>query len=118
MENKIQLPDLMKELLKFRNDRDWEQFHKPKEVAMAAAIEASELMQEFLWKSEKEVEEFIKTDKEKIADEIADIAAYIFLLAHDLDIDLFQAMLNKMKKNAQKYPIEKCKGKADKYNQL
>lgn len=109
---------LVEELVKFRKDRDWKKFHKPKDVAIALSIESSELMQEFLWKSDDEVEQFINENKTVVADEIADISAYLFLLAKDLDIDLFEAVKSKIKKNAKKYPVEKCKGIATKYNKL
>ena len=109
---------LIDELIKFRKERDWKKFHKPKDVAIAISIESSELMQEFLWKSDDEVQQFIEENKSTVADEIADIASYLFLLSKDLDIDLFEAVKSKLKKNAKKYPIEKCKGIATKYNKL
>jgi NTP pyrophosphatase (non-canonical NTP hydrolase) len=85
---------------------------------MAAAIEAAELMQEFLWQTEEEVKQKVKNDKERFADEIADTVVYLMLLADDLGIDMFQAIENKLKKNAEKYPVEKCRGKATKYTNL
>ena len=110
--------ELIKKLRIFRQERNWEKFHKPKDLAMAAAIEAAELMEEFLWKNEEEVVAKIKRDKEKIADEIADTVVYLMLLADDLEIDMYDAIERKMQKNAQKYPVEKCHGRSTKYTDL
>jgi NTP pyrophosphatase (non-canonical NTP hydrolase) len=110
--------DLLKKLIIFRQERNWEKFHKPKDLAMAAAIEAAELMEEFLWHSEDEVVKKIEASKERYADEIADTMVYLMLLANDLGIDMYSAIENKLGKNAQKYPVEKCKGKSTKYTQL
>ncbi|MDN5277994.1 MAG: hypothetical protein PWR01_1959 [Clostridiales bacterium] len=110
--------DLLKKLRIFRQERNWEQFHKPKDLAMAAAIEAAELMQEFLWQNEEEVKQKVKQNKERYADEIADTVVYLMLLADDLGIDMYDAIENKMAKNAKKYPVEKCRGKSTKYTNL
>ncbi len=110
--------ELLKKLMIFRQERNWEKFHKPKDLAMAAAIEAAELMQEFLWQTEDEVKQKVNANKERFADEIADTVVYLMLLADDLGIDMFQAIENKMRKNAEKYPVEKCRGKATKYTNL
>lgn len=110
--------ELLKKLRIFRQERNWEKFHKPKDLAMAAAIEAAELMQEFLWKTEDEVVAKTRSNPERYADEIADTVVYLMLLADDLGIDMFEAIENKMKKNAEKYPIDKCRGKATKYTNL
>jgi NTP pyrophosphatase (non-canonical NTP hydrolase) len=107
-----EIKEITNELLKFRNDRDWEQFHNPKDLALAINIEAGELLEEFLWKKPKEANE------EKVKDELADVFAYAFLLAEKYDFDIKQIVLDKIKKNRQKYPIEKAKGTAKKYNQL
>jgi len=110
--------ELLKKLIIFRQERHWEKFHKPKDLAMAAAIEAAELMQEFLWKSEEEVAAEITSNKQRFADEIADTVVYLMLLANDLGIDMYAAIDSKMKKNAERYPVEKCRGKATKYTNL
>ncbi len=107
--------ELITKLRIFRQERNWEKFHKPKDLAMAAAIEAAELMEEFLWKSDEEIIEKVKNDKERIADELADTFVYLMLLADDLKIDMYDAIEKKMAKNAEKYPVEKCKGRSDKY---
>lgn len=110
--------ELLNKLRIFRQERNWEKFHKPKDLAMAAAIEASELMEEFLWKTDDEVLKKVKKDKSRFADEIADTLVYLILLADDLQIDIYEAIENKLHKNAKKYPVEKCKGKSTKYNEL
>ncbi len=110
--------EVVNKLLAFRHERNWEQFHTPKNLSMGIAIEASELMQEFLWKNDEEVAQRIKEKPENVADEIADIASYVFLLSHDLGFDLFKEIERKIEKNAKKYPAEKCFGIATKYNEL
>ena len=104
--------EIIEELIKFRNDRDWEQFHNPKDLAVALNIEAGELLENFLWKSYKEA------NKEKIKEELADVFAYAFLLADKYKLDVKEIVLDKIKKNGEKYPIEKAKGTAKKYNEL
>jgi len=103
---------------KFRDQRDWMQFHDPKNMSISIVLEAAELLEHFQWKTKKEAQNYIKNHKEEIADEIADIAAYLFELADNLDIDLIKAMKNKIEKNRKKYPVEKSKGKHTKYNRL
>lgn len=110
--------EVLNKLLAFRHERNWEQFHTPKNLSMGISIEAAELMQEFLWKNDAEVAQRIKEQPEKVADEIADIASYIMLISHDLGLDLFAEIERKMAKNGAKYPVEKCYGVATKYNEL
>ena len=100
------------ELIKFRNERDWEQFHNPKDLALAINIESSELLEEFLWKKSEEAK------IEKVKEELADVFAYAFLLADKYDFDVKQIVLDKIKSNGEKYPIDKAKGTAKKYNEL
>jgi NTP pyrophosphatase (non-canonical NTP hydrolase) len=100
-------------MLDFRTDRNWEQFHVPKELAIAISIEASELLELFLWK-ERESTNQVKKDQRRmnsILDEIADILIYLLFLSHDLEIDLPLALKQKMEKNAKKYPKEEYKGR-------
>ncbi len=111
-------PQLLKQLLDFRSQRDWEQFHKPKDLAMSISIEAAELMEWFQWRTDQEIEQRLQSDKRQLLeDEIADIAVYLSYLCHDLNIDINQVIASKMSQNAAKYPIEKVKGRADKYNE-
>ncbi len=99
-------------LISFRNERDWEQFHNPKDLALALSIEASELLELFLWKSYQEA------DQEKLKDELADVMAYAFMLADKYGFDIKQIILDKIKKNGIKYPVEKAKGSMKKYDEL
>ena len=99
-------------LIKFRNERDWDQFHNPKDLAIALSIESSELLENFLWKSHEEA------DKNKVKEELADVIAYALLLAEKYKFDVKAILLEKIKKNGEKYPVEKAKGTAKKYNQL
>lgn len=99
-------------LIKFRNERDWEQFHNPKDLSLAISIEAGELLEQFLWKNPKDAK------REEVKEELADIFAYAFLLADKYDFDVKEIVLEKIKKNGEKYPVEKAKGTAKKYNEL
>ena len=109
---------VMAALLEFRCKRNWEQFHKPKELATALAIEASELQEVFLWKTEKEVAHLLSSpSRGKVLDEIADVAILLSYLCHDLGIDLNAAVLSKLNKNEAKYPVEKSYGNAKKYDE-
>jgi NTP pyrophosphatase (non-canonical NTP hydrolase) len=105
-------------ILKFREARDWKQFHNHKDVALSLVLEAAEVLEHFQWKSPSEVERHGRECKDELSDELADVAVYLFELAHDLDIDLPQAIERKMARNALKYPVEKCKGRHTKYNKL
>jgi NTP pyrophosphatase (non-canonical NTP hydrolase) len=106
---------IIEELIQFRNDRDWEQFHDSKNLALAISLEAAELNELFLWKKDDEVENI---NKERLKEEIADILSFIFLLAEKHNLDIFDIVSEKIKKNAQKYPVDKAKGTAKKYNEL
>ena len=103
------------ELISFRNERDWKQFHDSKNLALAISIEAAELNEHFLWKKDSESE---NVNVEKIKEELADILSYSFLLAEKHNLDIFQIVLDKIKQNAEKYPVEKAKGTSKKYNEL
>mgnify|MGYP002640231012 CR=1 FL=1 len=103
---------------KFVEDRDWKKFHNPKDMATALSIEASELLELFLWVKAEDLDAHVKNKKEDISDEMADVAVYLFDLADSLDIDIFEAIDNKMNKSCKKYPIEKCKGNNKKYTEL
>ncbi len=109
---------LTEKIIKFRDERNWKQFHNPKDLALSLTLEAGEFMEHFQWKSEKEIEEYIKHNKEALGDELADVLYWVLLICYDLKIDPVKAMENKLKKNAIKYPINKAKGKHTKYNKL
>ena len=103
------------ELIKFRDERDWKQFHDSKNLALAISLEAAELNELFLWKKGDDVEN-IKIDRLK--EELADILSFSFLLADKHNLDVFEIIVDKSKSNNEKYPVEKAKGTAKKYNEL
>lgn len=105
-------------LIAFRNEREWQQFHKPKDVALSLVLEAAELLELFQWKTDEQAKQAMVDNPEKFADELADIMGWVLILAHDLKIDLASAMEHKLAKNAAKYPVEKAKGTAKKYTEL
>lgn len=106
------MQEIIDTLIKFRNERDWEQFHNPKDLALAINVEAGELLELFLWKDSSEA------DKEKVKEELADVFAFAFLLAEKYGFDVKEIVLEKIKKNAEKYPVDKAKGTAKKYTDL
>ena len=110
---------IVDKLLEFRRERDWEQFHRPKDLAISIVLEAAELLEEFQWKSDKEIERYLREGGlSRVGEEIADIAIYIAILSHDLGIDLFEEMEKKIGKNEEKYPVSKSKGSSKKYDEL
>lgn len=109
---------LTKQIIDFRDKRDWKQFHNPKDVAISLSLEASEVLEHFQWKSKEEIESYIKTNKSNIGEELADVFYWVILLAHDLGIDIEKACDLKMKQNIKKYPVKKSKGKHTKYTEL
>lgn len=106
------LEELRKAIVTFTRERDWDQFHNGKDLALALSIEAAELNEAFLWKDAKDV------NVEKVKEELADIFNYAILIADKYDLDIKQIVLDKLAKNAQKYPIDKAYGSAKKYNEL
>ena len=106
------MKELMREIRQFTEDRDWDQFHNGKDLALALSIEASELNQAFLWKGAKDV------NIEKAKQELADVFNYAFLIADKYDLDVREIVMAKLAKNAEKYPVDKARGKSDKYTDL
>ena len=102
----------MREIHQFTEDRDWDQFHNGKDLAIALSIEASELNEAFLWKDAKDVK------IEKVKEELADVFNYAFLIADKYDLDVREIVMAKLAKNAEKYPVDKARGKSDKYTDL
>ncbi|MDO8658294.1 MAG: nucleotide pyrophosphohydrolase [Candidatus Levybacteria bacterium] len=109
---------LTKKIIEFRNRRDWKQFHNPKDIAISLSLEASEVLEHFQWKSKEEIEEYIVSHKNDIGEELADVLYWILLLSHDLNINIHEALDKKIKKNEEKYPVDKSKGKHTKYSKL
>jgi NTP pyrophosphatase (non-canonical NTP hydrolase) len=110
--NTKSLQDLILSLKKFRDERDWKQFHNSKDLALAISIEAAELNELFLWKNSEDV------NVDQLKDELADVLAFAFLLADKHDLDIEEIVRTKLKKNELKYPIDRAKGTAKKYNEL
>ena len=106
------LDELRKAIVQFTQERDWDQFHNGKDLALALSIEAAELNEAFLWKNAKDV------NVDKVKEELADIFNYAILLADKYDLDIKQIVLDKIKRNAEKYPVDKAYGSAKKYNEL
>lgn len=106
------IEEILAELRKFNQERDWDQFHNGKDLAVALSVEAAELLETFLWK------DAAAASKDKVKEELADVLNYAFQMADRYNLDIKQIMLNKIKRNAEKYPVEKAKGSAKKYNEL
>ena len=109
------MKEIIEKIVKFRNERDWKQFHDSKNLSTAISIEAAELNELFLWKT---VEESEQVDKAKIKEELADILIFSLLLAHKHDFNIKEIILEKICKNSKKYPVDKAKGTANKYNEF
>lgn len=106
------LEELREAIVKFTQDRDWDQFHNGKDLALALSIEAAELNEAFLWKEASDVK------IEKVKEELADIFNYAILIADKYNLDIKQIVLDKLQRNAEKYPVNKAYGSAKKYNEL
>ncbi len=112
------IKSLQKKIRKFVEDRDWGKFHNHKDMAISLVLEATEVLEQFQWKTPSEAEKRAKTHKEELTDELADVFIYLSELAENLKINLAHAVENKLKKNAQKYPVNKSRGKHTKYTEL
>jgi len=106
------LDQITRALMDFRNERDWAQFHNPKDLSLAISIEAAELLELFLWKKAEEA------NIDKVKDELADVLSFAFLLAEKYNLNVKDIVLEKIAKNALKYPVDKAKGMAKKYDEL
>ena len=109
-----QIDKVIDALIRFRDERDWSQFHDSRNLALAISIEAAELNELFLWRKDNGDD----VDQEKLREELADIFAFSLLLAHKHNLDVAQIILEKIQTNAEKYPVEKAKGTATKYTDL
>ncbi len=117
--NNDRLQVIVDKLLVFRRERDWEQFHRPKDLAISIVLEAAELLEEFQWKGDAEVTRYLEEGGlSRVGEELADIAIYIALLSHDLGIDLLEEMGKKIRKNEERYPVGKSRGSSKKYDKL
>ena len=112
------IADLKRQVARFARDRDWEQFHAPKNLSMAIAAEAAELMEHFLWSDPAASRKLTAQKKAAVASELADILLFALQFANMTKIDVSQAMSEKIKANAKKYPVEKSRGRSAKYTEL
>ena len=112
------LLDLREQLRRFAAERDWDQFHSPKNLATALSVEAAELLEHFQWLSEDGSKNLAEEKLEKVREELADVFLYLLRLADKLDVDLLDSAARKIKMNAQKYPIDKARGSNKKYTDL
>ena len=114
------ISDLQKKVASFVHERNWKEFHTPKDLALSIAIETAELLELFQWKTNKEIQELLNDTKyrNRIEEEIADIMIYILVLSNTLDIDLSKVVLQKIQINKDRYSIQKAKGNATKYTEF
>jgi len=116
----LELTEVLSAIETFREERDWKQFHHPRDLAAAISIEASELQELFLWKSDRQIAEALNENGlgSAVSEEIADILIYCLYLLKDLDRDPLKVILEKLKKNRQKYPADLARGRSTKYTDL
>ena len=114
----VRLNLLKKKIQQFRDERDWKQFHNPKDLAVSISIEAAELLEHFQWRTPEQSDKKVHNDRDKIAEEMADVYIYLLELSDITGIDLIEATEKKIEKNAKKYPVEKSKGNSKKYTEL
>lgn len=112
------IKQLTEKIKRFRDERNWKQFHNPKDMAISLALEASEVLEHFQWKSQTEIEEYLKKNKENVGEELADVLYWVLLMSNDLKVDIVKEFNKKLKKNEEKYPVKQVKGKHTKYNKL
>lgn len=110
--------ELQQALRRFAAERDWEQFHTPKNLAVALSVEAAELLEHFQWLTDEQSRNLAPEVREKVGHEIADVLLYLLQLADQLEIDPLRVAVDKLALNALKYPVEKAKGTSKKYNEL
>jgi dCTP diphosphatase len=113
-----ELETLRDQLRTFAAEREWDQFHSPKNLAMALSVEASELLEHFQWRGEKESYQLTNEERQAVAYEAADVMLYLIRIADKLNINLIEAAKEKMVLNAKKYPVDKARGSSKKYDEL
>jgi NTP pyrophosphatase (non-canonical NTP hydrolase) len=118
MDSNTNIHELKEKIREFCEERDWDQYHNAKELAIGISTEAAELLEHFRFKSKEEVEEIIKDKREEIGEEMADILFFLLRLTQKYDIDISTALAEKLKKSSEKYPVEKAKGSNKKYTEL
>ena len=113
-----EIRDLTTKIRKIAQDRDWEQFHNPKDLALSLVLESTELLEHFQWRNGKELDEYIKTHKEEVSEEVADVIYWALRMGDVLGVDIKQVLEKKLAKIEKKYPVEKAKGNHKKYTEL
>ncbi len=93
------IKEVTKRIVELRDERDWKQFHTPKDMALSLVLESAEVLEHFQWKSRENVEEYVKAHKDEVGEELVDVLHWVLLMCHDLDIDINEASLEKLKKN-------------------
>lgn len=114
----MDIQELQELVVKFRDEREWKQFHNPKDCALSLVLEAAEVLEHFQWKNWEDITKYIEKEKEAISHELADVLYWVLLMSNDLDINISESFIKKIKLSGEKYPIEKAKGKSDKYTKL
>jgi NTP pyrophosphatase (non-canonical NTP hydrolase) len=117
-QHQASIESLREALRQFASERDWNQFHSPKNLAIALSVESAELLEHFQWMPEAESAALAPDQKAKVREEVADVLLYLIRLADKLDIDLVAAATDKIRLNAEKYPVEKARGSSKKYTEL
>jgi NTP pyrophosphatase (non-canonical NTP hydrolase) len=112
------LEEMIRRIVEFRDARDWEQFHTPKNLAIKLSVEAAELLELFVWRKDDEMEEVVEAKRERLREELGDVLIISLLLAHDLGMDVYDLVMEKLRVDEQKYPVEKFKGRCEKYSEL
>lgn len=118
MNTALNFGSVFEQIISFRDERDWQQFHNPKDLAISLVLEAGEVLEHFQWKNAGEMAAHVESHEEDVADELSDTLYWILLMANDLNIDLVAALEKKMEKNRAKYPADKAKGSHKKYTEL
>ena len=113
-----ELQEFMDKIVAFRDERDWKQFHTPKDLAISLMLEAAEVAEHFQWKNAEEIAAYATTKRDALGDELADVLSYLLLISNEFGIDLAEAFRRKTAKAAEKYPVEKAKGRHTKYTEL
>ena len=112
------LDALLREVLKFRDERDWKQFHNPKDLALTLVLEATEVLEHMQWQNGRALRTHLRKRHEHVAHELADVLHVLLLLAEDMNVDLARAFEEKMRINEKKYPVHKARGTSKKYTEL
>jgi NTP pyrophosphatase (non-canonical NTP hydrolase) len=112
--------ELLDRVVRFRDDRDWKQFHHPKDLAISIALEAAELLEHFQWKTREEIARDVEDPdrRRELGEEMADVLILLLSASDAVGVDLYEATVKKIEKNAHKYPVEKARGNAKKYDRL